>query len=329
MPMDSVSLPYAVVDGVLLHHATLAAHEIGLFSALAAGPLAIEELAARLDLSERVVRLLAGAAGSFGVTTRLDERVALTPAGRAAVLRENGEPSALFGLGVHLVRERYGYERLLSAVREDGERSNPFAGDWFGIEPESFAGMMDEHALPVATRWPDVVDVSGHRRLLDVGGAHGTHAVAAVRSAPDLKAVILELPALAGSAWLAVQRTGLADRVDVVAGDMWRSPWPDADLHLLADVLHDWRPDEARRLVARSFEALPPGGRLVALEMPLASDRTGPAEVVASGLAMLLLTGGQQYSVAELESFLLEAGFVDVTTRPVVGPWQATVGRKP
>ncbi|MBL8112231.1 MAG: hypothetical protein JNK60_05065 [Acidobacteria bacterium] len=188
---------------------------------------------------------------------------------------------------------------------------------------------MHEHALPVAPLWPALVNLNAHRVLLDVGGGSGTHSVAAVESAPGLSAVILEVHSMARCAERAVAERGLKERIRVVAGDMFHGDWPEADLHLLADVLHDWRPETARGLVRKSFAALPPGGRLALLEMPLAEGDGPLPEVLASSLAMLLTVGGQQYTLAELKGFLSGAGFTRLEAHSVDGLWSLVTGRKP
>jgi hypothetical protein len=314
------------VDGVLLHHAAVAAYELGLYGCLAAGPLPTAELAARLSLAPRVVEMLGGAAESFGLLVRSDGSLSLTPAGRDALLGPDGGPSPLMGFGAGLLRSAYTYGALLEALRSDGPRERPFEGGFFGASLSEFAEAMHEHSVEVARRWPEVVGLGGHRRLLDVGGGSGTHAIAAVRAAAHLSAVVLEKADMAGPALARVAKEGLERRIEVVAGE---GEWPEADLHLLSDVLHDWREADVRRLLARSRDALAPGGRLVVLEVALRPGRPECAAVVASGLSMLLLTGGQQYSGEELEGFLRSGGSGDVETGEGVAPGCATLGTWP
>lgn len=44
-----------------------------------------------------------------------------------------------------------------------------------------------------------------------------------------------------------------------VAGDFFRDPLPDADLYVLARVLHDWADETCAQLLARVHRACRPG----------------------------------------------------------------------
>ena len=57
---------------------------------------------------------------------------------------------------------------------------------------------------------------------------------------------------------------GFADRIGVIAGDMFASPLPAGfDLHLFSNVLHDWDEACVKQLLGKSFVALPPSGMIV------------------------------------------------------------------
>ena len=68
---------------------------------------------------------------------------------------------------------------------------------------------------------------------------------------------------------------GVADRLDLIAGDMFADPVPPgADAILLSNVLHDWDVPDCRTLVARCAAALPPGGRLLVHDVFLTTPWT-------------------------------------------------------
>ncbi|MBL8114131.1 MAG: hypothetical protein JNK60_14720, partial [Acidobacteria bacterium] len=96
---SGTSVPYGLVDGVLLHHAAIAAHEFGLYGALAAAPLTRGAAATLLGLSERVVAHLVGAAEAFGLVSSDGGVLSLTPVGRAFTIGPDGGPSAFLEFG--------------------------------------------------------------------------------------------------------------------------------------------------------------------------------------------------------------------------------------
>jgi hypothetical protein len=122
---------------------------------------------------------------------------------------------------------------------------------------------------------------------------------------------------------------GLGGRIRTQAGDMWQAPLPAADLHFYSEIYHNWLPERCRFLTRKSFESLPPGGRIVIHEMLYNDEKTGPFPLAAFSIAMLLWTQGQQHSGPELVAMLEEAGFTEVRVQPTFGYWSITTGRKP
>ena len=80
-------------------------------------------------------------------------------------------------------------------------------------------------------------------------------------------------------------------------------------MHLWSNVLHDWDVPIVRELLAASAAALPPGGTIVVHDTFLNRDKTGPASIAAYSVLLMHVTQGRCYSIAEMESWLLECGF--------------------
>ena len=75
---------------------------------------------------------------------------------------------------------------------------------------------------------------------------------------------------------------GVADRVELVLGDMFRDPLPtDCDVVLLSNILHDWDVPECKTLVRRCTEVLPSGGRLLIHDIFLNDELDGPLPGIA------------------------------------------------
>jgi hypothetical protein len=88
---------------------------------------------------------------------------------------------------------------------------------------------------------------------------------------------------------------------------------------VLKDVLHDWDDPRALALLQVVRRAMPPGARLILVELLL---EEGPVHALASlvDLQMLAVTdGGRQRSVGELAGLLRRAGFA-----PPIVHWTRT-----
>ena len=64
----------------------------------------------------------------------------------------------------------------------------------------------------------------------------------------------------------AIDRAGLADRIQVVSGDFFVDPLPPADVVTMGNVLHDWNLEQKLQLIRKAYDALPEGGAFIAIE---------------------------------------------------------------
>jgi len=144
--------------------------------------------------------------------------------------------------------------------------------------------------------------------VADVGGGHGSLLAAILRAAPGARGILFDLPRVIATARPGIAAQGLADRCGLVAGDFFEAVPEGADLHLLQQVVHNWDDAEAARLLGNCHRALPPGGKLVLVEMIVPSDNR-PSEAHLMDLNMLVNLGGRQRTEAEYRSLLQAAGF--------------------
>ncbi|MEM7025785.1 MAG: methyltransferase, partial [Pseudomonadota bacterium] len=192
-----------------------------------------------------------------------------------------------------------------------------------------FTLMMHGHSIAPALTWPDNVDLSETRHMVDIGGGSGAHAIGAALRWPQLSATVLEIPTVCGVAREMIDRYHLQDRINVVEGDFWTEPLPSGDLHFYGDVFHDWPDEKCRKLATKSFQALEPGGRIMIHEVLYNDDKTGPFVAAALTVVMLAWTEGVQRSRAELGEILEAAGFGDVVVTPSLGYWSIVNATKP
>ena len=143
-------------------------------------------------------------------------------------------------------------------------------------------------SMGAALAWPERVDLSGHRVMLDIGGGSGAHAIGAARQWAKLQVIIFDLAPVCDLAGEFFSRHGLQDRIRTQVGDMWVDTFPPADLHLYSQIYHDWPPDRRQLLTRKSFEGLEPGGRVILHEMLYDDRKTGPFSTAAMNINMLL-----------------------------------------
>jgi acetylserotonin N-methyltransferase len=209
--------------------------------------------------------------------------------------------------------------RDLIEVLRSGEparfASRPDEADWHrametATFAEEFTAAMDCRGVLTAQALAAHLDLSARDRLLDIAGGSGVFACAMAARFPGLRASVLEKPPVDLIAATAIERRGCAGRVEVIAGDMLADSLPPGhDVHLFSNVLHDWDEPIVRQLLRASAAALQPGGIVVVHDTFLNADKTGPLPVAAYSVLLMHVTQGRCYSVAELDTWLAEAGF--------------------
>ena len=171
----------------------------------------------------------------------------------------------------------------------------------------ALAGRARVVAPTLAARLP----LDGVRMLLDVGGGTGLYSIAYLHRHPDLRAAVWDRPEVLKVAAEMAAEHGVADRLELIAGDMFADPVPPgADAILLSNVLHDWGVADCRTLIARCAAALAPGGRLIVHDVFLDDALDGPLPVALYSASLFRLTEGRAYSAGEYGGWLREAGLV-------------------
>ncbi len=107
---------------------------------------------------------------------------------------------------------------------------------------------------------------------------------------------------------------GVADRVQLIAGDFLADPLPDGvDLAWLSAIVHQNSRAQNRRLLANTARALIAGGRVAIRDVLMEEDRIRPVAGALFAVNMLVATeGGGTYTLAELRADLHAAGFVQL-----------------
>lgn len=168
--------------------------------------------------------------------------------------------------------------------------------------------IMGMHNIAVAGRadaFIKNIDLSGRKRLLDVGGGPGTYSIAACRRFPKLKAVVFDLPETTAIANEVIAGEGMQDKVTTRAGNWEIDDFGrDYDVVLLSNILHG-PGSKAEMKLKKTFDSMKSGGLLLIQDFLLNDEKTGPL------IPALFNVMVGAYSRCELLSLIKEAGFVN------------------
>jgi cyclopropane fatty-acyl-phospholipid synthase-like methyltransferase len=172
-------------------------------------------------------------------------------------------------------------------------------------------------------------DFSRYKTLCDVGGATGLLCIEAARRHPHLQCMSLDLPPVEPIAKKHIAAVGLSDRITPISRDFFKEPLPNADVITMGMILHDWNLEKKMHLIRAAYDALPPGGALVAVEALIDDDRRQNLFGLLMSLNMLIEFGDAfDYSGADFRGWCTEAGFQRFDVIHLAGPSSAAVAYK-
>jgi hypothetical protein len=333
-PRTDTRLLDDIVYGLDGYWAILVAHDLKLFPLLAEQPRTLQEVSDVLRIARRPAEALLTVYIAQGLVQLQDHHYALTPLAEEYLLESS---PTYFGAVFDLWIQNAAMSSF-AGVRQAVLTNAPQVyggGDMFKSHEEqthlarTFTRAMHSNSMGPALVWPDLLDLSHHRLLLDIGGGSGAHCIGVTRRWSHLYSTVFDLAPVCEVAEEFIAQEGLQSRIRTQVGDMWQHPFPLADLHFYGQIYHDWPPEKCQWLTQKSFESLESGGRIIIHEKLLHDDKTGPFAIAAFSISMLLWTEGQQYSGRELSAMLAAAGFIDIEVKATSGYWSIVTGRKP
>jgi len=208
-------------------------------------------------------------------------------------------------------RMAHAWGTLLSAVRTGRPAyREAFGRDFWedlAANPKiaaSFDALMgpDGHGVPDPQVLIDPADWEWVRTVVDIGGGTGALLAEVLRSRPEIRGTLVDLPRTVARSGDVFRAAGVADRVTAV-GQSFFDPLPGGgDLYLLKSILSDWPDREAQMILRRCAEAALPSGRVIIL------NGVGPDENPSPELLMMVLVGGKNRTLAEFRELAREAG---------------------
>lgn len=177
----------------------------------------------------------------------------------------------------------------------------------------SFAAAMDSVEALAGDGFATDMDWSRFERLIDVGGARGSKALAIMRRHPKLSALVVDRRQVveeAKSYW-AQHRTDGVERLRFQAGDLF-STLPTAngprDIYLLSAVLHGFGDEACIQAFGNLRKAIgSSGARVAVLEMIMPDSK---ADLARASFDMQMFVGsrGRERTLAEWKALIHSAG---------------------
>lgn len=318
----------------------LTAVEFGVFTRLGDRRISGAELGAELGLHQR------------GISDFFDALVAMQFLGRegdgpsakyyntaaGALYLDSNSPRYVGGILVMLNARLFRFWNDLPEALRTGKPQNETKHGQKGIfeelyeelpRLEQFMGAMTGLSRINFEAFAAKFDFSNFKTLCDVGGATGLLSIEVAKKHPHLHCISFDLPPVEPIAQKHIAAAGLSDRIDAVSGDFFKDPLTKADIITMGMILHDWNLEKKMHLIRSAYDALPPGGALVAIEALIDDARRENVFGLLMSLNMLIEFGDAfDFSGADFRRWCSEVGFQRFDVLHLAGPASAAIAYK-
>jgi C-methyltransferase len=289
--------------------------DLQVFDHLSPDPQDLASLSQALGAPPQSLHILLDALVALGLLDKQTHGYALT--GVAAEFLVSAKPNYLGGLLTETTLSPTVFDLFKDYRRVVTE------GHW--VDPWQYGGGSNDRIIrltqalftlgyPTAQALADHLGwTSGHAaapRLLDVGCGSAVYGLVALTRLPQARLTAQDWPLIVPVAQDYATRLGVADRVQVLAGDLrtveFGGPY---DVVFLGHILHNYPEETCREIVRKCLSVVAPGGVVAIIEF--LAERGQPASTFAwlfSAMIHGTTPGGRSFSSAELRQMLTECG---------------------
>jgi hypothetical protein len=227
------------------------------------------------------------------------------------------------------------WSRLPEALRSGtAQTSDPDKGGFNGRQHQDPARMrsfftgLDAVSDAIADRLLTEVADLPEPMVLDVGGARGHLAARLRQGLPGARAIVFDLERTRPLFEAHMAELKEQSGVEFVGGDFFLDELPSADIAVLGHVLHGFGPGDRQRLLARVYQAVRPGGRVLVYDRMISDERSEVDELLGSLHMRLVSSAGSEYRADECAGWLAGVGFSTPRHQPLVEGYTLVSARR-
>jgi hypothetical protein len=305
---------FEIAIGFMKSQAIYVAAKLGIADLLKGGPKKVDELANAMDVDgNSLYRLLRALAGMGIFAEKDDGSFELTP--MASALRSDVPMSLrpyVLLLGDKSWWDPWG--SLLDSVKTGEAAFNGMFGMGYSEYLEKhldLAKVFNECMTSVSQAHnPSIVGSYGFsrfRKIVDVGGGHGSLLTAILKANPGVSGVLCDLPHVVNS--IDKLDVELSGRCEIIGGDFFQEVPGGGDAYVLKQIIHDWNDERSIMILDNCRKAMTGDGRVLVIEGVIEPGNT-PSIFKLFDLHMLVTApGGKERTESEFRSLFNAAGF--------------------
>jgi hypothetical protein len=335
MPTPEQDLPPAaalmqMLAGSIVAQAVSTAAQLKIADHLALAPKTAADIAPAVSAHAPSLYRLMRALAMVGVLEEHEgERFTLTPVGeclRSDIAGSQRQMAVMLGRPWRLTA----LGEMPYSVRTGGSGFEKAHGEgaftWFGQNPDEgavFNDAMTSGSAPTSEGVARSYDFSAFSRIADIGGGHGFLLAAILKVHPSSRGVLYDLPHVVDGAKELLQKSGVAERCEVVAGSFFDAVPPGCDAYIMKHIIHDWDDANAARILGLCRDAISAAGKVLVVDS-LVPPRGVPSFAKLLDLQMLSMThGGKERTEREFADLFVKAGLR--LTRVIPTPFRVSI----
>lgn len=317
---------YRLAGGYQVTRAIAAASELGIPDLLRDGPRAADDLARAAGAHTPSLYRLLRALATIDIVIEREGRIfELAPLGQ--FLRSD-HPQTMAPWIANSTQPYFqdAWGHLVDAVRTGETAFEALHGmdvwQWRSTRPAENA--IFNRAMTSLSRVTNAAitaafDFGRFAHIVDIGGGNGAMLAAILAASPHARGTLFDQPHVVDTAAALVAEAGVADRCDIVGGDMFAAVPAGADAYVMRSILHDWNDERCAAILGRCREAMSTDGRILIVEMVVGPPNGGFREKF-SDLNMLVMPGGRERTREEWEALLGSSAFRLIGITPTATP---------
>ncbi len=305
---------FEIAIGFMKSQAIYVAAKLGIADLLKDGPKKVDELASITGVhGNSLHRLLRALAGMEILSEKGDGSFELTPMASAL---QSDVPMSLRPY-VLLLGDKSWWDpwgNLLHSVKTGEAAFDHIFGmgyseyleklpDLAKIFNECMTSVSQAHNPAIAGSY----NFSPFRKIVDVGGGHGSLLTAILKANPTVTGILFDLPHVVSS--INKLDVELSGRCEISSGDFFEEVPAGGDAYILKQIIHDWNDELSIKILKNCCRAMTEDGRVLVVEGVIEPGNT-PNILKLFDLHMLVTApGGKERTESEFRSLFEAAGF--------------------
>ena len=195
---------------------------------------------------------------------------------------------------------------------------------------ENFIEAMHYRALKQAPEDISILDLSGVKKVLDLGGGSGAYSMQFIKQKKDIKATVFDLPDVILLTLKYISANGFGSKINTIKGNyLYDDIGSGYDLIFLSAIIHSNSFEENKNLISKCAKALNKKGQIVIQDYAMDEERLTPEVGALFAINMLVNTkGGDTFTQEEIYSWLRDAGINDIKRNETLHGAAQIIGRK-